>query len=241
MKFILDKLKYYYLTVPKENNERKKHILEEFKGLNLNEVNPIPSSYFKCNKELSTHQLKSKSGITGWLKIIDLASKEISDTFQPFVIFEDDVKKYRKLPDFIEIPDNCDLLYIGLGQWGMTDTKNGVNNSVCYHDIEDNNDIIRIFNMLSTHGIIISSLRGMLALQKCLLDDFYKNQGWDRSICYIQPYLNVYALKEPLVYQYGKLGGEELYTKINYKKLNKKSLPENWKNKTNLSIITLHN
>jgi len=27
----------------------------------------------------------------------------------------------------------------------------------------------------------------------------------------------------------------------NYKKLNKKSLPENWKNKTNLSIITLHN
>ena len=95
--------------------------------------------------------------------------------------------------------------------------------------------------MLSSHSIIICSLRGMLTLQKCLLEDFYKSQGWDRSICHIQPYLNVYAFKKPLVYQYGKIGGEELYTKINVEKLNKKSLPENWKNKTNLSIITLNN
>jgi hypothetical protein len=95
--------------------------------------------------------------------------------------------------------------------------------------------------MLTLHGIMICSQRGMLTFQKCLLEDFYKNQGYDRSICYIQPYLNVYALKEPLVYQYGKLGGEELYTKINYKKLKEKSLPENWKNKNNLSIITLNN
>ena len=80
----------------------------------------------------------------------------------------------------------------------------------------------------------------MLTLQKCLIEDFYKCQGWDRTICYIQPYLNVYALKEPLVYQYSKLGGEELYTKINYKNLNKKSLPKKWKNKNNLSIISLY-
>lgn len=240
MKIILNNLNYYFLTVLKDNNERKKHILEEFKELNLKEVNPIPCSYFEYNKNLSKHQKKSKSGITGWLKILDLVSEEMGGHFQPFVIFEDDVKKYRKFPDFIEIPDNCDLFYIGLSQWGMTDAKNGVNNSVCYNDIEYNNDIIRILNMLSTHGIIICSLRGMLTLQKCLLEDFYKNQGWDRSICYIQPYLNVYALKEPLVYQYSKLGGEELYTKINFQKLKKKPLPEKWKNKTNLSIITMY-
>jgi hypothetical protein len=240
MKIILNNLKYYFLTVSKNNNERKEHILEEFNELNLKEVNPIPVSYFNENKNLSNHQMKSKSGITGWLKIIDLASQEMGNNFQPFVIFEDDIKKYRKFPDSIEIPENCDLFYIGLSQWGMTDAKNGMNNSVCYNDIEDNDDVIRIFNMLSTHGILICSIRGMLTLQKCLLEDFYKNQGWDRSICYIQPYLNVYALKEPLVYQYGKLGGEELYTKINFKKLNKSSLPEKWKNKNNLSIITLN-
>lgn len=240
MKIILNKLKYYYLTVPKDNNERKKHILEEFKEFNLKEVNPILASYFNNNEQLSDFQKKRKSGTTGWLKILDLASQEIDNHFQPFVIFEDDIKKYRKFPDFIEIPDDCDLFYIGLSQYGMTDDKNGINNSVCYNNIPDNNDIIRIFNMLSMHGIIICSLRGMLSLQKCLLEDFYNNQGWDRSICYLQPYLNVYAFKEPLVYQYGELGGAELHTKINFKKLNNKFLPKNWKNKTNLSIITIY-
>lgn len=238
MKIILNKLKYYYLTVKKDDNERKKHILEEFKEFNLKEVNPIPVSYFDKNKNLSNHQKTRQSGATGFLKILDLASQEIGNNFQPFVIFEDDVKKYRKFPTAIEIPDNCDLLYIGLSQWGMTDAKNGVNNSVCYNDID--NHIIRIFNMLSMHGIMICSLRGLLSLQKCLLEDFYKTRGWDRTICYMQPYLNVYALKEPLVYQYGKLGGEELYTKINFEKLKKKSLPEKWKNKNNLSIITMY-
>jgi len=240
MKIILNNLKYYYLTVLRDNIERKKHILEEFKEFNLAEVNPVPASYFKENKNLSKLQKQRKSGTTGFIKILDLVSQEMGNNFQPFVIFEDDVKKYREFPTSIEIPDNCDLLYIGLSQWGMTDAKNGVNNSVCYNDID--NHIIRIFNMLSSHGIMICSLRGLLSLQKCLLEDFYKSPGaWDRSICYIQPFLNVYALKEPLVYQYGKLGGEELYTKINFEKLKKKSLPEKWKNKTNLSIITMYN
>ena len=241
MKLILKNLKYYYLTVPKNNNIRKKHILEEFNELNLNEVNPILASYFNHDKLLSKSQKQRKSGITGWLKILDLASQEIGEKFQPFVIFEDDVKKYRKFPDFIDIPDNCDLFYIGLSQYGMTNKKAGVNNSVCYNDVCNYNDIIRIFNMLSTHGIIICSLRGMLTLQKCILEDFYKGQGWDISLCHIQHYLNVYALKEPLVYQYGKIGGVEVHTKINFEKLKKKSLPNNWKNITNLSIITLYN
>lgn len=241
MKIILNNLNYYFLTVPKDDNERKKHILEEFKELNLKEVNPIPGSYFEYNKNLSKHQIKSKSGVTGWLKILDLASQEMDNCFKPFVIFEDDIKKYQEFPDFIKIPDNSDILYIGLSQWGMTNHKNGLNNKVCYQNVNLHENLIRIYNMLSTHGVIICSLRGLLSLQKCLLEDFYKNQGWDRSICYIQPYLNVYALKEPLVYQYEKLGGEELYTKINFKKLNNMPIPEKWKNKTNLSIITLNN
>ena len=33
----------------------------------------------------------------------------------------------------------------------------------------------------------------------------------------MQPYLNVYALKEPLFYQYGNIGGVDLATKLNFK------------------------
>tara|TARA_E500000178_G_C16935935_1_gene714009 strand:+ start:310 stop:1020 length:711 start_codon:yes stop_codon:yes gene_type:complete len=234
MKIIFDNLKYYYLTVPKTNDNRKIHLLEEFKEFNLKEVNPVPASYFKNNK--------IKSGATGFLKILELASLEMGNDFQPFVIFEDDVKKNRKFPDFIEIPDNCDLFYLGLSEWGITNNINrGFRNSVCYSDVDNNDDIIRIFNMLSTHGMIICSIKGMLTLQKCLLEDFYKcNLGYDITVCCIQPYLNVYALKEPLVYQYSKLGGHESSTKINFKKFQKKSLPDDWKNKTNLSVITLN-
>jgi hypothetical protein len=132
MKIILKNLKYYYLTIKKDNNERKIHLINEFKELNLKEVNPIPSSYFNNNKQLSDFQKTRKSGVTGMLKILDLASQEMSNNFKPFVIFEDDVKKYRKFPDFVDIPNNCDLFYIGLTQWGMTDAKNGDNNVVCY-------------------------------------------------------------------------------------------------------------
>lgn len=240
MKITLNNLRYYYLTVPRDNNERKKHMLEEFKELNLKEVNPIPASYFDKNKNLLKHQKTRKSGATGWLKIIDLASQEMGNNFQPFVIFEDDVKKYRKFPEYIEIPDDGDLLYLGLSQFGKKGNISS-NNFAFYQNVNLFEEIIRIFNMVSTHGILICSMRGMLSLQKCLLEDFHKNQGWDRAITDMQPYLNIYALKEPLVYQYGKLGGEELFTKINYKKLNNKIFPKNLINNTNISIITNYN
>ena len=211
--------------------------MKEFKEFNLTEVNPIPNTYF--DPKLNPSIRKAKSGATGFTHILDLACKNqiTNKPFQPFVIFEDDVKKYRAFPPNIVIPDNSDIFYIGLSQWGMTDQRAGVNNSVCYQNI--NKDIIRIYNMLSLHGIIICSNRGLLAIQKCMLEGFFQNKIWDIYTAQIQPYINAYALREPLVYQYGKLGGEELYTKIDYKKLNNKIIPDKWINKTNLSIITL--
>jgi hypothetical protein len=255
MKINLNNLTYYYLTLPKGSEEnlreskkhadqhknRKDHILNEFNEFDLKEVNPIPSEYFDCDKELGPWKKTRKSGASGFLKIIDLASQYMTENFKPFVILEDDAKKTRQFPDFIDIPKDCDLLYIGLCQWGMTDKEFGVNDSVCYSEVADNENVIRIFNMLSLHGIMICSIRGMLSLQKCILEDFFKNQGWDLSIACMQPYINTYALREPLVHQYNKLGGEQKWTKINYKKLNEKDLPETWKNKKNVSIITNEN
>ena len=238
MKIYLNNLKYYYLTVPNTVNKRKEHILNELKDINLQEVNPIPYNNF--NKNLSKFKKTRKSGNTGFLKILDLASKNMTNNFQPFVIFEDDVKKYRDFPEFIDIPENSDLLYLGLSLWGMKNNNKADPNCVCYKNIDSYDHIIRIYNMLSLHGIMICSLRGLLTLQKCLLEDFYKCQGWDISIAQAQPYLNVYALKEPLVYQFGEIGGIEKPTKINYKQLQEKSLPEKWKNNNNLSIITMY-
>lgn len=201
-------------------------MLNEFANYNLTEVNPI-ADIGKC-----------KSGASGFSKILDLACQKQHRNmpFQPFVIFEDDVKKHREFPLNIDIPDDTDILYIGLSRCGM-------NNRTAKNDvrfINVNEDVIRIYNMLSLHGIIICSVRGLLMIQKCMLEGYYKNTIWDIYTAQIQPYLNVYALKNPLVYQYEKIGGVEEHTKLTYINMENREMPSAWINKTNDSIVTSH-
>ena len=224
MKINLHNIYYYFLTC---NNEvRKTHITNEFKDFKLVEVNPIMNIG------------KIKSGATGFSRILDQACihQDKNKPFQPFAIFEDDVKKFDEFPIEIEIPNDTDILYIGLSNSGMH--KSTWCSTVCSRNINDN--IIRVYNMLAFHGIIVCSIRGLLTLQKCMFESYFKNTIWDIFTAQIQPYLNVYALKKPLVYQYGKIGGQEKYTKINYIDKADIPIPNEWINKDNLSILTMN-
>lgn len=200
----LQNLNYYYLTY--NNSLRKKHINEEFINYKLHEVNPL------------NHESKIKSGATGYLKMLDLATRnqDRNKKFQPFVCLEDDVKKYREFPEYLEIPDDTDLLYIGLSIFGkLVNTNEGIYDKVIYDNVND--DIIKLYNMLSSHGIIVCSNSGLLALQKSLLEDYYTDTvGYDVTLAKIQPFYNIYALRKPLVYQYGNIGGMENFTDIEY-------------------------
>ena len=232
----LNQTKFYFLT--HENKIRKEHIKKEFEEFNPIEVNPL--------------KIKSKfqSGASGFLKILDKATMDQKNNiFKPFVILEDDVKKYREIPKEINIPDNTDILYIGLSNWGLTnkecdDPRCIIRPEQCKSEYgcvlfkNINSELGRIYNMLSTHGMLICSLKGMLLFQKCLLEDFFKDRPYDLSICKMQPHINVYALKEPLVYQYGKIGGHEFATKINF--LNKKDnvISENGISTNSISFLT---
>lgn len=224
MKIDLQNIYYYFLTC--NNKIRKDHITNEFKNFKLVEVNPIMNIG------------KTKSGATGFSRILDQACihQDKNKPFQPFAIFEDDVKKFDEFPLEIEIPNDTDILYIGLSICGMN--KSRWCTTVCSRNINDN--IIRVYNMLAFHGIIVCSIRGLLTLQKCMFESYFKNIIWDVYTAQIQPYLNVYALKKPLVYQYGKIGGQEEPTKINY--VDKADIPisKEWINKDNLSILTMN-
>ena len=228
MKINLYNIYYYYLTC--NNKIRKEHITNEFKNFKLVEVNPIMNIG------------KTKSGATGFSRILDQAciDQDKNKPFQPFGIFEDDAKKFDEFPLDIEIPDDTDILFIGLSARGMGIIRNKVKdcNTVCRRTINDN--IIRIYNMLSLHGIIVCSIRGLLTLQKCMFESYYQNKIWDIYTAEIQPYLNVYALKKPLVYQYGEIGGIEEMTKIDYVDKTDIPLPNEWINKNNLSILTMN-
>ncbi len=222
MKINLNTIKFYYLTC--NNKIRKEHLLKEFNTYNLTEVNPF------------LNLSKKQSGATGYSRMLDLGIRNQDNTkpFQPFVLIEDDVKKYREFPNELEIPGECDILYIGLSYWGIKNKNKGEKGIVCYENI--NQDIIKIYNMLSTHGMIICSSAGALALQKCLIEDCFKDRGYDISLAQIQPYYNIYALKKPLVYQYQAIGGKELSTKLEYNTEDKKINPK-WINRNNLSVI----
>jgi len=223
MQINLKTIKYYFITC---NNEiRRNHIFNEFKDYDITEVNPVMDIG------------KFKSGTTGFSRILDLASKnqDRSKPFQPFCIFEDDVKKYRDFPEIIEVPYDSDILYIGLSSVGYDNT--GVT-KLSYIDI--NKDIIKINNMLATHAFMICSQSGLIAIQRCMFEAYFEDKPWDKFTSQIQPYYNVYALKVPLVYQFGEIGGVESHTKIELINNDNILMDPELINKTNVSVITCY-
>ena len=214
-KIFLQDLNYYFLS--NNNQKRKQHLLEEFQNFKLYEVNPKPHI-----------QNKFMSGSSGFNNIIYKASEnqEKNEPFKPFIIFEDDVTKYKEFPKYINIPEDTDILYIGLSRAGLHN-KGSTLDTVCFKNIDEH--IIKIYNMLSTHGLMICSIRGLLILQKCMTISYLNKIPWDIMISISQPYFNIYALKEPLVYQCSSLGGIEDETKINYLNKDDKEYPEEWK------------
>lgn len=222
----LKTLKYYYLTIP-QNKNRIENIEKTFKDLDLAKIYSV----------VSNNLSKFQSGASGFLKMIDIAVKDQNENkFVPFGLLEDDVSKYREFPDNIEIPNNTDILYIGTSTYGYNHSiKWGSNFNVYTESINDRTDIYKINNMLSTHGFIIISKRGLEYCKKCMNISIQKNIPYDNYFAGLQSHYNVYCLKTPLVYQDAKIGGgenakraeEATKRELNLNLLNKK-IPNNY-------------
>jgi len=193
-------LKYYYLTLP-NNKDRIANIEKNFKDINITQVLSISGPNIS----------KFQSASLGFCKMVDqaLAEQDNSSNFVPFGLFEDDVNKYREFPQTIEIPDNADILYIGTSIYGYNHSIKWANLNVFTESIGNSTTIYKINNMLSTHGFIITSIRGLNYLKKAMNESYKLDIGWDIILTGIQSYYNVYCLKTPLVYQDGRVGGCE--------------------------------
>lgn len=228
MKIILSNIKYYYLTC--NNSVRREHIQNEFKGTDITEI----------NNENTENISKYQSGAYGFCRMLDIASRNQDPTkpFQPFILLEDDAKKMREIPESIEVPDNIDILYIGISKWGIMKGGEANQYKICYDQVNGYDQIIRIYNMLASHGIMICSVAGLIAIQKAMMEAYFTNIPWDVFTSKIQPYYNVYALKNPFVYQYYIVGGNESETCFNIK--DDTNIPMNieWIDRTNISNIT---
>jgi hypothetical protein len=202
-------LKYYYLTLP-NNKARIENIEKNFKDLDITQVLSITGANIS----------KFQSGALGFCKMADKALHDqansnnfipfgLLDNFIPFGLLEDDANKYRDFPETIEIPDNTDILYIGTSIYGYNHSIKCGDLNVSTKSIDNRTDIYKINNMLSTHGFIIISIKGLNYFKKAMNIAYNMDIVWDIMLAGMQSYYNVYCLKTPLVYQDGTVGGCE--------------------------------
>ena len=193
----LEDIDYYCLTILK-NEKRRDNILKmKLKNLNFCYAPPKKSNY--------------RSATTGLLKILTSID---TNNFKPFVILEDDVSLLDKLPTQINIPKNSDLVYLGISSQGWNNGFQSSNITTRLIGLNINNELVKIFNMLSTHAILINSKRGLNLYKRCMLESFIKNIPWDIPIVNKQKYYNVYAFKTPIFYQDWHFFGHQVATKI---------------------------
>ena len=193
-------LKIYYLTTG-EDPEKIAHLSSILSPYDFYEVRPF---------ELGVD--RRLSGSVGHARLIEmgLRHQRRNMPFQPFLILEDDVSFYRDMPEYFDIPNDSDLFYLGVSRLGMANGHHS--QEIIATEIDE--DILRVFNMLSGHAIMICSPLGASSYQKCMIDGYHQKRMWDAYAAEIQPWINAYSLKIPVFYQDELYGGREHITKF---------------------------
>jgi len=213
MRFEIQKIPAFCLTCFTDsycNNKRLK-MRDEFacmnNGLGIEFVNPI----------FTPDVPKNKSGASGFIRMIErgLMRQIPGEPFIPFILLEDDVSFLSMDPNNnneIDVPDDADILYIGISCCSMN--ANSFEYANYYESVPSYPSLVRVKNMLASHGIIICSPLGASAMQRTMMETWFSDRPWDVPMAYIQPYYHVYALRKPLVYQNAAKGGDESCTII---------------------------
>lgn len=212
MKIEIKQISIFCLTCEyDETSIKRSAIKSEFSSMNNGSgpefVNPI------LKENTNERTPKNKSGASGFIRMIErgLMKQIPGEPFIPFILVEDDVSVFTDR-DIIDIPDNTDILYIGLSCCSMNHESFHYSNY--YESVDKYPDIIRIKHMLASHGLMICSPLGAAALQRTMMETWFSDRPWDVPMAYIQPYYNVYALREPFVYQNEARGGDASCTII---------------------------
>lgn len=225
MRISLAELPIYCLTCEEENrppNEisKRNHVESEWnrRGLSGEFVRPIYGGI-----------PKNKSGASGFFRMIErgLRAQIPSAAFRPFLMLEDDIT-FTEERLMVDIPDDADILYIGLSNCSMNSDQFHYANY--YTSMEGFPAVVRIKHMLASHGILVCSALGAAAIQRTMLETYLSDKPWDIPLAFIQPYYRVYALRRPWVYQDSAYGGDEACTRITFEGEDNE-LPENWMNR----------
>jgi hypothetical protein len=181
--------------------ERREHIESLFKNKELR------GEIFMGVSDKGT-----RSGAYGIIKCLETRI----DNFKPFIFIEDDVSATPWYRDIINIPLDADALYLGISTWGVV--RDGREHTPYSHIAMQNiiktkvsDDIFRVYNMLTTHAILINSKKWLENCITCFKYALEHQEGryYDVPLAFTMHKFNVYCLKEPIFYQDLKVGGTE--------------------------------
>ena len=226
MKIVLADIPIYCLTCEEQSdqNRRRNHMQNQISPEFVMPILGIP---------------KNKSGASGFFRMIErgLKAQVRGEPFKPFLMVEDDVSFVMSRNQLeVDIPDDADVLYAGISKCSMNSYMFHYANY--YQSVECFPDVVRVQNMLASHGILVCSALGASALQRTMLEVFLSDKPWDIPLAYLQPYYRVYALRRPWVYQDAEYGGDEACTRITLEGEDN-PLPPEFVTKDNVSIRML--
>jgi hypothetical protein len=122
----------------------------------------------------------------------------LESTNGPFAIFEDDI--FIKNPNtVVDVPETADALYLGISRWGLYNGTGHKRISIEKHS----RDLYRIYNMLSTHGILYFNRDYAKLIMKAYDFIVSTNEPVDKANAEMMKYFEVYGLTDPMVYQDG--------------------------------------
>jgi hypothetical protein len=156
--------------------------------------------------------------------VLEIFKRELNND-NPFIILEDDCAFFTKY-DQVEIPDNTDMLYLGVSLWSYpysTDTLYSMYRpDIVFNSIETvesyNNTLVKIKGMTGGHAILYISrdfirtfIEKMTDISKYIMD-----LPHDLLFSTLHPSFNIFGLKQPMFYQDATLGGQEEVTKLTF-------------------------
>ena len=124
--------------------------------------------------------------------------KALEQLEAPFILFEDDIVE-KKFINKVNFPENADAVYLGTSSWGRFNSNSGP--FLKYKKI--NNDLYRIYNMLSGHAILYLNDHYKEMCEKIayffgyVLEDSHQDIGYAE----IQKYFSIYCFNDPLFLQ----------------------------------------
>lgn len=131
----------------------------------------------------------------------------------PFIVLEDDADP-SSFKSVVEVPDDADALYLGTSQWALFQGHTGF--YLKYKKIKGMPEILRIYNMLSSHAILYLSDE---YVSMCKRTTKYCAEEYpmpmDVPFAMIQRFFNVYVVNNPIFVQKdyeGKMSAAPKYT-----------------------------